>query len=482
MTAPDPRAADGDGPPAARPGVRGDRAGLLGGLGLGLVMLAIALVVALTGGTSRAVPTHAVLAAGGTQTVEVTLADMRVVPSLIDVPAGTRVVLHVTNTDAMHHDLVLASGQRTPLLGTGESATIDVGTVGATIAGWCSVPGHRAAGMTMSIVPVSGASGASGAASDASSAMPGMDRTSGGTSAGVATGQASPVIDFHAVPAAGWHAYDPTLRPAPGATEHRVTMTVRDTLVEVAPGVRQTLWTFNGTAPGPTLHGAVGDLFTITLVNDASMGHGIDFHAGSVSPDQAMRTIAPGQSLTYQFVADHSGAWLYHCSTMPMSLHIANGMFGAVIIDPPDLAPVADELVLVRSELYLGPQGGTADEAKIDAEKPDAVVFNGYVNQYDHAPIRVKVGDRVRIWVVDAGPQRSAAFHVVGTQFDTVFKEGAYLLKPDNPEHGASQVLDLAPGQGGFVEFTLPAAGHYAFTDHAMVDGERGAHGILEAY
>ena len=259
-------------------------------------------------------------------------------------------------------------------------------------------------------------------------------------------------------------------------------MTVRDTVVEVAPGVRQRLWTFNGTAPGPILQGKVGDLLTITFVNDASMGHGIDFHAGSLAPDLPMRTIDPGKSLTYQFVANHSGAWLYHCSTMPIALHIANGMYGAVIIDPPDLPAVAHEFVVVQSELYLGPQNGTADEAKIAAEKPDAILFNGYVNQYDHAPIRVPVGERVRVWVVDAGPQRATAFHVVGTQFDTVFKEGAYLLKAGNAEHGASQVLDLAPAQGGFVEFVLPQAGHYPFTDHAMVDGQRGAHGIFQAF
>src|SRR5690606_13328211 len=143
---------------------------------------------------------------------------------------------------------------------------------------------------------------------------------------------------------------------------------------------------------------------------------------------EPMRTITPGESLTYQFTAQHSGAWLYHCSTPPMSLHIANVMFGAVIIDPPDLPEVGTELVLVRSELYLGEQDGVADEAKITAEQPDASVFNGYVNQYAHAPVRVDVGERVRIWLVDAGPQRPVAFHVVGAQFDTVFKEGAYLL------------------------------------------------------
>jgi nitrite reductase (NO-forming) len=301
------------------------------------------------------------------------------------------------------------------------------------------------------------------------------------TGQGNATASA-PVVNFHTSPAVGWKPYNPALKPAPGATAHHLTMSVRNTVVEVAPGVRQTLWTFNGTAPGPTLHGKVGDIFTVTFVNDASTGHGIDFHAGSIAPDLPMRKIDPGKSLTYQFAAHHSGAWLYHCSTMPMALHIANGMYGAVIIDPPGLPVVAQEYVVVQSELYLGAQNGTADEAKITAEKPDALLFNGYVNQYDHAPIRVRVGERVRVWVVDAGPQRATAFHVVGAQFDTVFKEGAYLLKAGNAEQGAAQVLDLAPAQGGFVEFALPQAGHYPFTNHAMVDGERGAHGIFQAF
>jgi nitrite reductase (NO-forming) len=83
-------------------------------------------------------------------------------------------------------------------------------------------------------------------------------------------------------------------------------------------------------------------------------------------------------------------------------------------------------------------------------------VFNGYVEQYDHAPISVRADEQIRVWVVDAGPQLATSFHVVGTQFDTVFKEGAYLLRPGNAEHGAAQTLDLAPAQGGFVEFTPP--------------------------
>jgi nitrite reductase (NO-forming) len=164
---------------------------------------------------------------------------------------------------------------------------------------------------------------------------------------------------------------------------------------------------------------------------------------------------------------------------MPMSVHIANGMFGAVVIDPPNLPHVARSFLLVQSELYLGAQGGPADATKVLAEEPDAVVFNGYVDQYDHTPLTARVGQRIRIWILDAGPNRPSAFHVVGGQFDTVFQEGAYLLRRDSPSHGASQALSLGPAQGGFVELSLDEPGHYPFVSHLMVDAERGAHGII---
>jgi len=210
---------------------------------------------------------------------------------------------------------------------------------------------------------------------------------------------------------------------------HRRTLTVREVERAVAPGVRQRLWTYDGTAPGPTLHGRIGDTFVITLVNHGSMGHSVDFHAGTLAPDRPMRTIAPGQSLTYRFTATKAGIWLYHCASMPMDAHIASGMFGAVVIDPPHLPPVAHSYVLVQSELYLGPQGGTVNLAKLNAERPDEVVFNGYADQYDHAPLTAKVGQRVRSGVLDAGPDRPTSLHVVGGQFDTVYEEGSYRLR-----------------------------------------------------
>lgn len=139
--------------PAAPPSARTDRVGLLGGLALGGVMLIIAVGVALSGGQPSGLPRGAPVAVppGGTQVIAVRLAAMRITPAVIDVTAGTRLVLEVTNTDAMRHDLLIDGSQGTPMLPPGGTARLDLGILRRTAAGWCTVPGHQAAGMTMSI-------------------------------------------------------------------------------------------------------------------------------------------------------------------------------------------------------------------------------------------------------------------------------------------------------------------------------------------
>jgi nitrite reductase (NO-forming) len=276
--------------------------------------------------------------------------------------------------------------------------------------------------------------------------------------------------------------YKATVDPLPasdGPVTRTLTLTVTDKKIEVAPGITQTLWVYNGTAPGPLLHGRVGDSFVITLENKATMGHSIDFHAGALAPDRPMRTIAAGESLTYTFTATRAGVWMYHCATMPMTSHMANGMFGAVIIEPDDLPSVDRSYVLVQNEYYLGDHdGGTVDADKIAEGKPDLVTFNGYANQYDHAPLPARVGERVRVRVLDAGIERATSFHVIGGQFDTVWSEGAYLL--NRSKDTGSQALGLDHGQGGFVELTFPEKGTYPFVSHFMIDAERGAHGLFD--
>ncbi|MFE3930539.1 multicopper oxidase domain-containing protein [Streptomyces sp. YIM B13508] len=457
--------------PASAPAHR-----VLGGVALGLavVMLAVA-----GGGAAdvrslpvleRSAATSAdggeVTPTGRTTTVEVTVRNMRFAPAAVDVPAGDRLVIELHNTGTDTHDLVLETGARTDRIAPGERATLDAGVVGRNLDGWCSVVGHRQMGMVFGVRVTGGRTA----------------HDHGGTAAEGTGESAADAFDPMAVPADGFTARDARLPPAAGGSgprTHRRTLTVKEAEADVAPGVRQTLWTFDGTAPGPVLRGRVGDTFEITLVNDGTIGHSVDFHAGALAPDRPMRTIQPGESLTYRFTATRSGVWMYHCSTMPMSLHIANGMFGAVVIDPPGLPRVDREYLLVQSEYYLGEQNGTADPAKVNAKEPDMVAFNGYANQYDHDPLTAKAGERVRIWVLTAGPNMPSAFHVVGGQFDTVFREGAYDLRPGGPERGGAQVLDLAPASGGFVELALPEAGNYPFVTHVMTDAERGAHGVL---
>ncbi|MFJ8581074.1 multicopper oxidase domain-containing protein [Micromonospora sp. NPDC093277] len=436
--------------------------------GIALVLVAVLVGVAAQRVTSptehRPTAASAVQPTGHTTTVDVVAEGMRFHPARIEVPAGDRLVVNLTNRDPRRHDLVLAGGARTKLIGNGESARLDAGVIGEVTEGWCSLPGHRQAGMTLEVVPT-GAAASPPAAGSASPAT---------------AGSASPdqSIDVMADPGPAFTARDATAPPVPPGRLHRRELHVREVVREVAPGVRQQLWTFDGTVPGPVLRGRIGDTFEITLVNEGTMDHGIDFHAGAVAPDEVMRPIDPGQRLTYRFTATRAGIWMYHCSTMPMLHHIGNGMYGAVIIDPPDLPPVQREYVLVQSELYLGPDGEPGDLAKMQAERPDAVVFNGYVAQYDHRPLPARVGERVRVWLLDAGPSRDTSFHVVGTQFDTVYREGRWESRPTDP--GGAQVLPLSPAAGGFVEMTFPAAGHYPFVSHSMVDAERGAHGIFE--
>jgi nitrite reductase (NO-forming) len=434
----------------------------LAAVGVAAVVLAVAagaafdpttLVAAAASSPATSQP-PAVTPTGETTTVAVTARDMRFTPATIEVPAGNRLVIDVTNADPANvHDLVLETGHHSGRLAPGESARIDVGVVGHDLTGWCSIVGHRQMGMVLQIT-------ATGAPTPPGTREPAPEAQR---------------VDLAADP--GSTAHDPTLPPAPEERVHRHTFTVEEVVREVSPGVTRTLWTFNGTAPGPVLHGRVGDVFEITLVNNASIGHSIDFHAGALAPDGPMRTIAPGESLVYRFTATRAGIWMYHCSSMPMSAHIAAGLFGAVVIDPPDLASADRSYVLVQSELYPGAEGEPVDMGKVQAERPDAVVFNGHPNQYDHRPLPARPGERVRIWVLNAGPNRATSFHVVGAQFDTTYKEGGYLLTPG---HGGSQSLDLAPAQGGFVELTFPEPGHYPFVSHVMVDAERGAHGVVE--
>ena len=448
-----------------------DRRGIL----MGLLTAGAAVVVgSVIGNRGQGGTTQDVTPTGNTVNATITVEGLRFVPDTVDVTPGDRLVITLDNTADQVHDLVLATGQTTGRIAARAKGTLDAGIVAGPIEGWCSIAGHRAQGMVFHVT-------AGGAAA-------GAHQHGGGQSAQTGSGKDA-VPDYSAHLPADFKAFDAALPPAPsspdgGPMTHRHTFTVKEQVMQVGGGVTQRRMTFNGQVPGPVLRGKVGDTFEITLVNDGTMSHSLDFHAGITPPDKAMRSINPGESLVYTFKAQHSGIWLYHCSTSPMSLHLASGMHGAVIIDPPGLAAVDREYVIVASEVYLGPEGGEPNTDKIAAKTPDLMTFNGVAFQYHQQPLKAKVGERVRFWVMAAGPSLPTSFHVVGLQFDQVFFEGAWTLGGPNrigaAWSGGSQALGLQPAQGGFVECVASEPGHYVFVSHSFADMEKGAHGVLE--
>jgi nitrite reductase (NO-forming) len=266
-------------------------------------------------------------------------------------------------------------------------------------------------------------------------------------------------------------------------TVHDVDFPIIEKDITVAKGYVVHAWTFGGTVPGPTLRVHLGDTVRVHLTNQTTMSHSIDFHASQTAMDDQMVEIKPGATWTYTFRADYAGVWMYHCGTVPALWHIANGMFGMVIVEPRGgFAPVDREFAFVQSEWYLGGQGQPANYAKADAAAPapDFVVFNGVASQYKDNPIAVTAGDRIRIFVLNVGPNEMSSFHIVGTIFDTVIKEGISLVK-SNAGGWGSQAVDLSPAQGAIVELTIAEKGMYAFVTHAFNFVGRGAIGALIA-
>ena len=215
--------------------------------------------------------------------------------------------------------------------------------------------------------------------------------------------------------------------------------------------------------------------FTLTNGSDASMKvdlpHSLDFHSAEVNPGTRYKDLAPGDSMHYRFVAEHPGVFMYHCATQPVLMHTGAGMVGMFVVKPKDLAPVDKELWITQQEYYIGKPGGDADMAKMAAKKPDVIAFNGYANQYQQEPIGVRKGEKVRMYVLNAGPSVWSAFHVIGTVFDRTMVEGT-------AGHDA-QTINLAPSQGGWVEFTLAEEGTFPFVNHAFGDMVKGSLGIL---
>ncbi|EPK5696484.1 multicopper oxidase domain-containing protein [Pseudomonas aeruginosa] len=286
------------------------------------------------------------------------------------------------------------------------------------------------------------------------------------------------------VPAASvqpFQRYDPYLAPA---KPHRkkFAIDVQDVTVEIAPGVPFAGWSYDGTIPGRTFRVVEGDRVDITLRIDpaANAHHSIDIHAARTPPDVDFVTINPGEQFTWNFRAERPGAYLYHCGTPETLMHIGGGMYGAFIVDPKEGWSPAQELILVQSDFTL------ADDANgvkvpdmnrmIGARDVDYVVFNGHATQYVDEPIQVKVGEPIRIFVVNGGPNVWSSFHVVGAIFDRVLVNAS----PKNQLFDL-QSVSIGPGESTCVEFTLDEPGVYTAVNHAFGHAAQGAVALIEA-
>jgi len=257
-----------------------------------------------------------------------------------------------------------------------------------------------------------------------------------------------------------------------------LTIESTDVTVAIANGVQYQAWTFGGTVPGPAIHVRQGQTVNVTYSNKGNMQHSIDFHAAEVPPNVAYREVEAGQSIQFSFVANTPGVFVYHCGSMPVLLHMANGMYGAFIVDPlQPLPPAAVSYVLVQGEWYTAQVQGklmSGDFGKMMSMAPDEVVFNGVANQYKDQPLPARVGQRIRLYMLDAGPSLPSAFHVVGAMFEAVYPDG-------NAAHALTGVstYDVAPGQGMVFDLTIQEPGKYVFVDHSMRNMSIGAAGIL---
>jgi hypothetical protein len=200
---------------------------------------------------------------------------------------------------------------------------------------------------------------------------------------------------------------------------------------------------------------AVGDTMDFTLVNGATIPHSMDFHAAEIAPDRAYRNVMPRDSVQFRFVARVPGVFMYHCGTAPVATHIANGMYGALIVDPRTPRSPAQEFVLVQSEFYLSAPSGPDSIRSMNWDKvlnasPDYVVFNGVAARYATHPIPVGLGKPIRLFVVNAGPNRISSFHVVGAIFDRVIADGFgrpfEACRPGTCRSGGGAIFELRLG------------------------------------
>ena len=277
--------------------------------------------------------------------------------------------------------------------------------------------------------------------------------------------------------------------PPPTDRDHpakvRVKMETVEKTMTMEDGVEYHYWTFNGDVPGQMIRVREGDTVEVEFSNNPSstVPHNVDFHAATGQGGGAEATFtAPGHTSTFSFNALQAGLYIYHCAVAPVGMHIANGMYGLILVEPKEGLPKVDkEFYIVQGDFYTkGKKGAQGlqpfDMDKAIAEQPEYVVFNGHVGSIagDNA-LKAKAGETVRMYVGNGGPNLVSSFHVIGEIFDKVYVEGGKLIN----ENVQSTVIPA--GGAVIVEFKADIPGSYTLVDHSIFRAfNKGALGQLK--
>lgn len=378
------------------------------------------------------------------------------------VDPGQRVHLSLQNRGVIQHNVHVE----------GSSASLEANP-GQTIRGdftfdtpgtyefFCSIPGHKEAGMTGKLI----------------------------------VGDPAPVHIDHTAdvqpPAGGvvqplpegvTRLPQPQVAPPVGRREPavvKVDLETREVTALLADGVAYRFWTFNGTVPGPMVRVRQGDTVELTLKNSpgTSLTHSINLHAVNGPGGGSVDTqVVPGEASTIRFQALHPGVYVYHCMTPMVGQHVANGMYGMIVVEPPDGLPKVDrEFYLMQGDFYLQGERGQKGLREFSLDKlfqedPEFVAYNGSVGSLTgERALRAKVGETVRFFFGVGGPNKDSAFHVVGESFDRLYPEGARESLTD------VQTTLVPPGGATMVEMKLSVPGHYMVEDHHITRLEKGA-------
>jgi nitrite reductase (NO-forming) len=380
--------------------------------------------------------------------------DGKINPTL-KVHEGEIIQINLINGEGAEHDVVIDqyAARSSVVVGKNASSTFSftAGKAGE-FAYFCSIAGHRQAGMEGLIQVIAGPREAM--ASEAADIV----RDPGDLPGPI--GQRSPEVV-------------------------RVDLETVELVGRLDDGTTYTYWTFNAKVPGPFIRVKVGDTVEVHLKNpaDSVMTHSVDFHAATGPGGGAHYTQTdPGNETIVTFKAIKSGIFVYHCATPSVAHHITSGMYGMILVEPEGGLPQVDrEFYVMQGELYtvepFGTQGAMEmDYDKLISERPEYFLFNGAVGSLTKThPLYASMGERVRIFFGVGGPNYTSSFHVIGEIFDNVYAFGSITSPPLKD----IQTVTVAPGGATIVDFKIDRGGHYVLVDHALSRAERGLAGYL---